>query len=211
MSVMLGRRTFLLTSVSFASLAASGCTDGLLGGVAGPPADLYTLTPKSTFDPDLPTVGWQLVVEEPIASGGLNIARIALRDDPTRLDYFKGVRWTERAPEMVQTLLVESFENTGKIVSVGRQTLGLRSDYNLKTELREFQAEFDGAAAVPTIRVRLNAKIIKQPRRKIIASKNFESKIVADGSSMQDIIHGYDTALGKVMRHVVEWTLVNAQ
>lgn len=208
---MLGRRTFLLTSVSFASLAASGCTDGLLGGVAGPPADLYTLTPKSTFDPDLPTVGWQLVVEEPIASGGLNIARIALRDDPTRLDYFKGVRWTERAPEMVQTLLVESFENTGKIVSVGRQTLGLRSDYNLKTELREFQAEFDGAAAVPTIRVRLNAKIIKQPRRKIIASKNFESKIVADGSSMQDIIHGYDTALGKVMRHVVEWTLVNAQ
>jgi len=208
---MLGRRTFLLTSVSVASLAASGCTDGLLGGVAGPPSDLYTLTPKSTFDPGLPTVAWQLVVEEPIASGGLNIARIALRDDPTRLDYFKGVRWTERAPEMVQTLLVESFENTGKIVSVGRQTLGLRSDYNLKTELREFQAEFDGAAAVPTIRVRLNAKIIKQPRRKIIASKNFESKIVADGSSMQDIIHGYDTALGKVMRHVVEWTLVNAQ
>lgn len=208
---MLGRRKFLLAGVSVASLATTGCSDGLLGGVAGPPSDLYTLTPKSTFDPGLAKVNWQLVVEEPIASGGLNVARIALRDDPTRLNYFKGVRWTERAPEMVQTLLVESFENTGKIVSVGRQTLGLRSDYNLKTELREFQAEFDGAATIPTIRVRLNAKIIKQPRRKIIASKNFESKIVAGGSSMQEIINGYDTALGKVMRNIVEWTLIKAQ
>ena len=100
-----------------------------MGGVAGAPSDLYTLTPKSTFNPDLPVVKWQLVVEEPIASGGLNIARIALRDDPTRLNYFKGVRWTERAPEMVQTLMVESFENTGKIISVGRHALGLRSDF----------------------------------------------------------------------------------
>ncbi len=208
---MLRRRTLLAASAGTIAVVASGCSDGLLGGVAGAPSDLYTLTPKSTFSPEMPVVNWQLVVEEPIASGGLNIARIALRDDPTRLNYFKGVRWTERAPEMVQTLMVESFENTGKIISVGRQTLGLRSDFNLKTELREFQAEFDPGKNVPTVRVRLNGKIIKQPRRKIIASQNFESKVLSEGAAMQDIIYAFDRALGKVMRQVVEWTLTTAK
>ena len=59
------------------------------------------------------------------------------------------------------TLLVESFENTGKIVAVGRQAIGLRSDFNLKSELREFQAEYFGGAKIPTVRVRINTKLIK--------------------------------------------------
>ena len=39
---------------------------------------------------------------------------------------------------MVQTLLVESFENTGKIVAVARKATDIRADYVLKTDLREF-------------------------------------------------------------------------
>ena len=35
------------------------------------PIDLYTVTPKSTFDPDLPAVYWQLAVEAPAASANL--------------------------------------------------------------------------------------------------------------------------------------------
>ena len=91
---------------------------------------------------DLPHVSWQLVVEEPSAAGGLATQRIALRTNLLELDYFAGSRWTEGAPRLVQTLLVESFENTGRIVAVGRQSIGLRSDFNLKSELREFQAEY---------------------------------------------------------------------
>ena len=32
----------------------------------GPPPLLYRLSPKSTFDDDLPTVAWQLLVEAPV-------------------------------------------------------------------------------------------------------------------------------------------------
>ena len=45
---------------------------------------------------------------------------------------------------MVQTLMVESFDNFRCVVSVGRDTIGLRADYVLKSELREFQAEYAG-------------------------------------------------------------------
>ena len=61
----------------------------LLGGcelikAAEEPTDLYTITPKSTFDPDMPAVFWQLSVEVPSAAANLNTGRIAIAQSPTR-------------------------------------------------------------------------------------------------------------------------------
>lgn len=174
----------------------------------GPPPNLYNLTPKSTFAPDLVVVEHQVVVEEPLAAGGLDSNRIALRLSATELKYFANSRWTERAPKMVQTLLVESLENSGKIVSVGRQAIGLRSDFNLKTELREFQAEyFDISGEYPNVRVRINVKIVAQPQQNIIASQSFEEVQEAQGTGIQAIVSAFDDALGKVQRRLVEWVL----
>ena len=107
--------------------------------------------------------------------------------------------------------MVESFENTGKIVAVGRQAIGLRSDFNLKSELMEFQAEYFDGAAVPVIRVTVNAKVIRQPRREIIASETFQHEARASGESMSAVIAAFDDALGKVLKHIVEWTLRTAR
>ena len=206
------RASGLRAAVAALAMAATlaGCGALKLPG-QGPPPDVYTLTPKSTFDADLPRVSWQLVVEEPQAAGGINTQRIALGKSPTRIDYFASARWTERAPLMVQTLLVQSFENTGSIVAVGRQAIALRSDFNLRTDLREFQAEYYDTTGLPRIRVRLNAKIVKQPRRAIIASKTFEHATEALGHSMPEVVAAFDDALGKVLKQVVEWTLKEAR
>jgi len=177
--------------------------------IPGSPPDLYNLTPKSTFSSSLPKVDWQLVIEEPLADGGLDTSRIAFRPHATELKFFPGVRWTERAPKMLQTLLVESFENTNKITAVGRQSIGLRSDYNLKTELREFQAELDADNQVIRVRVRINAKIVQQPKRIIIGSKSFEHIVeVKDSGEINNIVDAFDTTVGKVLKRMVEWTLV---
>ncbi len=192
-------------AVAFALFVLGACSGVLPGG--GPPANLYTLTPKNTFDDQLPRVPWQLVVEEPSAAGGLQVQSIALRTRAIELQYFAGARWTERAPRMVQTLLVESFENSGKIVAVGRQAIGLRSDFNLKTELREFQAEYANPNRPPVVHVRLSVRLIQQPRREIVASENFDAEVEAASTGMEDIILAFDDALGKVIRRTVEWSL----
>ena len=63
--------------------------------------------------------------------------------------------------------MIESFENSKRIVAVGRESIGLRADFILKSELREFQAEyFDGG--VPSVRVAINAKLVQMPRRSIM-------------------------------------------
>jgi cholesterol transport system auxiliary component len=202
-----GRVTVGLTLL-LGSLLAAGCS---LPGFS-PPPQLFTLTPKNTFVEGLPVVSDQILIETPVAAAGLDTGRIALSRSSTTLDYFAGVSWTDRAPAMVQTLMVESFENSSRVVSVGRDTIGLRADYVLKSELREFQAEYAGAGdgGPPQIHVRINAKLVAMPRRTIEAGKTFEALERAASPAFQDIIAAYDEALGKVLRRLVEWSLTEA-
>ena len=190
------------------------CTLSIIAGcsvlkIPGPAPDLYNLTPKSTFADDLPEIHKQLTIEEPVASGGLDNNRIALRPHSTKLKFFAGARWTERAPKMIQTLLIESFENTNKIVAVGRQSIGLRSDFTIKTELREFQAEHDTESKTFTVRVRINAKLVQQPKRVIVGSQSFEHTVeIKDDSGMDSIVLAFDQATGRVIKKLVGWTLL---
>lgn len=186
---------------------ALGACSGIPG--LGPPSNVYDLSPKSTFAGNLPTVEWQLIVEEPTASGGLDSPRIALKPNAYEVRYFAESRWTARAPVMVQTLMVESFENSKKIVAVGRETVGLRSDYNLKTDLREFQAEYIEDTMVPTIRVGIRARLVRQPRQDIVANRAFEAAVKAADANFSSALVAFDDALNKVLKGVVEWTLTS--
>jgi cholesterol transport system auxiliary component len=190
------------------ALTLAGCELAVPG--QGPPPALYRLTPKSTFSEGLPVVDWQLVLEAPVADAGLSTTRVALQMSPTQLEYYALASWTDRAPLMVQTLMVESFENSRYIVAVGRESVGLRADYILKSELREFQAEYFHGA-LPSVRVAINAKLVKLPRRTIIGSESFEAVAPAKADTLSDIIFAYDEALGSVLKDLVEWTLTTGQ
>lgn len=184
----------------------AGCAGNILPGAQTEPTRLYVLTPKSTFDTALPKIDWQLTVEVPIAEAGLNTSRIALRRTPVTLEYYERANWVDNAPIMVQTLLVESFQNSRRIVGVGRQSSSLRSDFSLITDLREFQAEY-GSGAAPRARVRLNAKLVKMPERVIIAATTFERSAPARAGDLESVVNAFDDALGKTMKRVVEWAL----
>ena len=192
--------------VFVAVLAVSLASCSLPNIGSGPAPDLYVLSPKSTFPDDLPTVDWQLVVEEPSTAKGIDTDRIAIAPHPLEVKYLAGSRWADRAPRMIQQLMIQSFENSQKIVSVGRQSIGLRSDFVLKTELREFQAEktADGGTQV---RVRLNLKLVRQAVGMIVASESFESVKPAASENVSDIVQAFDDAVGAVFKRAVGWTL----
>lgn len=204
----LDRRTFGAAAIGGLSLAIAGCSGTLLS--RPDPPDLYTLTPKSTFPTDMPLANWQLLVEEPVAPAGLNTTRIAVSPDLIQIDYYAGVAWTDRAPAMVLTLLIESFQNSDRIIAVGRDVSGLRADYILQTELREFQAEPqpDGTTLVEA---RLNARLVRMPDRLIFASGSFPAEAQAATNAFDDVLIAFDEALGDTMGDVVEWTLRNGQ
>jgi len=199
-----GRRALLrLAALGLPAALLAGCGDLIPG--QGEPPNLYRLTPKSTFPADLPSVDWQLVLAQPDADAALDTTRIALIRETTRIEYYAKSGWTDRAPSMVHTLMLESFENSKKIVSVGRRAIGLRADFELRTELREFQAEYEGGAI--QVHVAINAKLVLAAERTIVGQKNFSLKVPVAVDDVALVVQGFDDALGAVLKLLVDWTL----
>ncbi len=189
---------------------ALGACQNLIPGATRDPPRLYELSPKSSFEPDLPSMRVQLVVETPETASGLQSARIAVKQKATTLDYFARSEWSDLSPRLVQTKIVESFENSGKIVAVGREGSGLRSDYILKSELRHFEAQLY-EPATKRVHIAINLKLVKMPQREILANCSIVRTARPKSESIDDVIQAFDAALGGAMRRIVGWTLRNME
>lgn len=173
---------------------------------AGAPPKLYTLTPASDFPPTPSRVSSQILVDEPVSPASLDTERIALARSPTSVDYFAAADWTDRAPIMVQSLLVQSFENSGRLTAIGRESLSLRADYILRIELRHFEADY-ALRQTPSAFIQVGVKLVKMPDRVIVAQRTIETRVPARENQMPAIIDAFDAALHQVMQQIVDWTL----
>ena len=191
---MITRRHFVLIGGG----ALAGC--GVIPKVNNP-VPLYTLSAVTQFGQTLPKVHWQLVVGTPVASADLDTTRIALTRSPGVVEYFAKGAWADNAPILLQDKLIESFEASGAIVAVGRDAVGLKPDYVLQSELRDFQAEFAGEA--PTAHLRLAAKLVRMPDRRIIANIAIEQKVAAAGGALPQIVDAFDRAASEAFEEVV--------
>ena len=189
-----------------AAIALTGCQALSAIDSVAEPTDLYTVTPKSTFDHDLPNVYWQLAVEVPVSAASLNTGRIAIQMSPTSTDYYAKVAWTDRAPLMVQTRIVDSFENTRKIVAVARESIALRANYVLQPDLRNFEAMYFYGQP-PIVKVRIIAKLVRMPDRQIIGVASFERCVRARADKVPKVVDAFDQAVGSVIKRLVSWTL----
>jgi cholesterol transport system auxiliary component len=191
---------------SLLTIALAACS-GLLGGNA--PLHLYRVTPKSTYPPNLPHRSVQLLIDVPLAPAGLDTSRIALSRSPVSIDYFADSEWTDRAPLLVQTALLQSFENSRTINAIDREAVGLRADFILKTEIRHFEAVYDSANGPPTVWVAINVRLVNPASRDVVAQASFERRERAGANDVPSIISAFDEALGGVMKDIVVWTVTN--
>jgi cholesterol transport system auxiliary component len=192
----------------FAGLVAGSLAPAVtacgLGG--GPPPRQFTLTPVPNFPRALAPVKWSLVVDEPTAAHQLDTSRITLMNGQFRVDYYAEVEWTDTAPAMVQLLLIQSFQNTGRLLVVAPSRQTLATDFLLLSNLRKFQVEKD-ASGTPQATVVLEATLLRMPRRTPVATARFEKTTPVSSDSTEAVTAAFDASLGDVMRRVVDWTL----
>lgn len=171
------------------------------------PERLYKLNaPALASSPDK-AASWQLAVEEPVASGGLNTSRIALRPTPNEIRYFAGARWALPAPEMLQTLLIDTFERSAQLPGVGRPGASLRPDFLLHTELRDFQAEFGNSDRPSRVRVTLVAQLIARDGRRVVGSRRISGEQASDANSVAGVVEAFDSQLQPLLAELAEWVL----
>jgi cholesterol transport system auxiliary component len=188
------------------ALALASCAK-LLG--VSPPPHLYRVTPKSTFPSNLPHPPVQILVDVPLAPSGLDTPRIALSRSAVSIDYFADSEWTDRVPLLVQTVLLESFENSKAITAIDRESIGLRADFILKTEIRHFEALYDSPSGAPDVWVAIIARLVNPSGRDIVAQASFERHNRAKANDIPEIILAFDEALGGVIEDIVLWTVRN--
>lgn len=194
-----------ILAIAGALFALAGCS-GMIG--PGPAPQLYVLHPQFSAVPDAPQANWTVSVAMPATVDSLDSQRIALVRPPTQMDYFANAAWTDRAPVLVQGLLVEAFESSGRIVSVAREAEGLNSDYVLQTDLRDFDAIYDQASGPPNVTVRIEVKLIKYPERTIAASTEITQQSRASTNDMNSIVMAFNQATGQALSRVVRWSLL---
>jgi cholesterol transport system auxiliary component len=131
------------------------------------------VAPVTGFPHGLRLIAWSLVIDEPTAAHQLDTSRIALMKGPFQVEYYADVEWTNNAPPMVKLLLIQSFQNTGRLPVVASTHQTLSTDFLLLSNLRKFQVERD-ASNVQQATVVLEPTLLRMPRREPIATGRFE-------------------------------------
>jgi cholesterol transport system auxiliary component len=187
-------------------LTLAGCASLI---VATPPGHLYRLSADGAFPATLPRVTAQLLVDLPQAPAGIDTTRVALSNSPLSLDYYADSEWTDRAPALVQSALLASFENSKSITAIDRESTGLRADFVLKTEIRHFEAVGDGSGTPPTVWVAMIARLVAMPQREIIAQASFERRVPAAAIEVPAVVAAFNAAADAVIKDIVVWTVTN--
>lgn len=172
------------------------------------PLTLYSLSPSVAPLADPPPLDWQLVVAMPNASADINTNRIALSRAANRIEYFADGVWADAAPVLVQAKLIEAFEAAVPPLPVGRDASGLRPDFILQSDLRGFQAEYQGGSAIAVVRIA--ARLVKMPERRIMGSVVTESRQPASAGGLPGVITAFEAALGQAFNELIPRVLAAA-
>ena len=154
-------------------------------------------------------IDWQLLIDTPLTSTALNTRRIAIMSSPGVLEVYADARWRDPAPLMLRSLLVQAFDQEGRVGGVSAIDSGLNGDYSLAMDLRDFQIEIvDGA---PRAAIRCTARLFDRRSNRIVASQSFSAETPAAGKDVASAVDAFTAALDQLLPKVVSWTIEQGQ
>lgn len=152
-------------------------------------------------------IAWQLAVDEPTAAEPIDGARIVLAPGGGEFGVYRGARWGERAPRLLQDLLLRSLADSGRIAGLGRGTDGVRADYRLLVDLRAFHVEADAGRA----RVALAARVVRWPDGTVVAAQTFEAEAPVARGGIAAVVAAFQAACAEVVPALAGWTLAQGE
>ncbi|TCU11856.1 ABC-type transport auxiliary lipoprotein family protein [Rhizobium sullae] len=198
-SHVLARRSLLVRTtllLPLMALAVTGC------GTAAK-NDTFDLSATVTVD-GRPAKRSQILVPAPTALKALDSSQIVVRVSPSEIQYLSRSQWSDSLPRIVQSKLVEAYENSGKLGGVGKPGQGLAIDYQVVTDIRAF--EIDNSTSSQAV-VEISANILNDRNGTVRAQKVFRAAVPAGGGSNVGYVKALDRAFSAVTAEIVDWTL----
>lgn len=146
----------------------------------------------------------QLLVADPSALKALDSEQILVRVSGAEIQYLSQSQWSDRLTRVVQSKLVEAFENTNRLGGVGKPGQGLAIDYQLITDVRAFEISAEGADRGV---VEISAKLLNDRNGTVRAQRVFRAEVPSSGTDNAAYVAALDRAFARVTADIVGWTL----
>ncbi|WP_245515333.1 ABC-type transport auxiliary lipoprotein family protein [Rhizobium deserti] len=186
----------LLVALPLMAVLLSGC-----GGKANNDTFDLSLTPSA----DGPSArNRQILVPEPTAVKMLDSEQVVVRVSPSEVQYLANSRWGDRLPRLVQSKLVEGFENSKRLGGVGKPGQGLAIDYQIVTDIRSFEVTSNGSRVAT---VEISAKLLNDRNGTVRAQSVFKAIVPVAGTENRRFIEALDKAFARVGADIVDWAL----
>ena len=193
----------LLSSILVSASLVSGCVSVLPD--ADPAAARYAIPASDPADfPSLEPVSFSMTIEDPIATRAIDVTRIALIEKDATYTYYSEGEWADRAPLLVHTALIRSFQNSGSIISVGGRTSQPIADYLLQLDIRSFEADLRTSEDKAHVAIFVR---IANTRGKVFGAKLFEVRKVMSTDSPGGAATALTDAFLELSPQIVEWSL----
>lgn len=189
---LLCRRLRALSLAAAGSLLLAGC-----GGGSAPTT--YDLSAPRDFG-RIGGGGGVLIVAQPTAVQALDSDRLIVKDSSGALSFLGGAQWADRVPNLVQTRLIQTFENGSRIAAVGRPGERIVPDFQLNTDIRAFNIDAASGQAV----VEITAKLIGDRTGKVQRARLFSARVPA-GAEGAGAAQALDQALSQVLIQIARW------
>lgn len=190
--LLLRGRLRALALAAASSLLLAGC-----GGGSAPTT--YDLSAPRDFG-RIGGGGGVLIVAQPTAVQALDSDRLIVKDSSGALSFLGGAQWADRVPNLVQTRLIQTFENGSRIAAVGRPGERIVPDFQLNTDIRAFNIDAASGQAV----VEITAKLIGDRSGKVQRAKLFSARVPA-GAEGAGAAQALDQALSQVLIQIARW------
>ncbi|WDI32039.1 ABC-type transport auxiliary lipoprotein family protein [Hyphococcus flavus] len=183
-----------------APLFAIGCVSVL--PEAAPPKPRFHIEAANTEALSGAPLNWSLVIDDPRATRVYDTVRIAVAPAPGRIEYLGGAEWADRAPRLFQTALTQTFEDAGRIISVGDRLALPVADIVLQTDIRRMELDVsNGKNAVVEVYARLT-----DGKGTVYAARKFEGRGNAGSTNPNAVYDGFEAAFGEILTSIVEWS-----
>jgi cholesterol transport system auxiliary component len=143
----------------------------------------------------------QIVVAEPAAVQPLESDRIIVKDAAGAVSAVGGGQWADRLPRLVQSRLIQTFENSSGLKAVGRPGDRATPDFLLNSELRAFQIDATTGQAV----VEMSVKLTDDRSGRMVTTRIFSGRVPVGTVDAANGARALDRALSIVLLDIVRY------
>jgi len=202
--VRLHRRAGFLAA-GLALVLAPGCVQLL---PEQDPATIYRLAPSlPEADPVAAQRGAVILVERPEAPRALAGDRIAMAREQGQIAYIAGANWISPAPDLIQELILDTFDRQLEGYTAARAVDGVDARYVVRLELRHFEAVYDrGNNRAPLARVGLRARLVDDETHDFVAVTTLRGEARAEAHRQGAIVEAFSEAAREAAQDLADWT-----